>query len=223
MVFQLRSRWRPVKRSPSGVIGSVYAAAQVDSVRGRGQALEAFAQAREQRLAALSHPEPAASPFIAPLEYSNEPDQSLWGETRIAAYRDSTSLHAEAPLAVLTIPAINLEVPIFDGTSETHSEPRHRPNRRHCGRWRRRQRGLGGPPRRLLPRPQRREVGDAIDVESLEGTTRYRITELSIVEPTDVYVLEPTERRHVDACHVLPVLFHRRRTAAVHRQGRGRN
>ena len=185
----------------------VYAAAQVDSVRGRGQALEAFAQAREERIAALSHPEPAASPSLAPLEYSNEPDQSLWGEARITAYRESTSLQREAPLGVLTIPAIRLEVPIFDGTSEIALN-------RGIGRIEGTadvgaagNLGLAGHRDGFFRGLKDVQLGDAIDVESLDGTTRYRITELSIVEPTDVYVLAPTDSATLTLVTCYPFYF----------------
>jgi sortase A len=50
-------------------------------------------------------------------------------------------------------------------------------------------------------------VGDAIDLESLSGTTRYRITELSIVEPTDVYVLAPTDTATLTLVTCYPFYF----------------
>jgi sortase A len=37
------------------------------------------------------------------------------------------------------------------------------------------------------------EVGEPVELESLSGVERYTITELFIVEPPDVWVLEPTE------------------------------
>ena len=46
-----------------------------------------------------------------------------------------------------------------------------------------------------------------IDVESLDGTTRYRITELSIVEPTDVHVLAPTDAATLTLVTCYPFYF----------------
>jgi sortase A len=185
----------------------VYAAAQVDSVRGREQALEAFAQARSERVVALAYPELAASPSRTPLEYSNEPDQSLWGEARITAYRDSTSLHREAPLGVLTIPAIKLEVPIFDGTSEIalNRGLGRIEGTAHVGATG--NLGLAGHRDGFFRGLKDVQIGDAIDVESLAGTTRYRITELSIVEPTDVYVLAPTDAATLTLVTCYPFYF----------------
>ena len=184
----------------------VYAAAQVDSIRGRDRALEDFAQARAERVAAAVEHPVAADPSHQPLEYSSEPDQSLWGTGRIAAYRD-TSLGREAAVGVLRIPAIKLEAPIFDGTAEPALN-----------------RGIGkiegtadvGAAGNLGLAAHRDgffrglkdvQVGDAIDVESLEGTVHYRITELAIVEPTDVHVLDPTETATLTLVTCYPFYF----------------
>jgi sortase A len=51
------------------------------------------------------------------------------------------------------------------------------------------------------------QVGDAIDVESLEGTMHYRITELAIVEPTDVHVLAPTDTATLTLVTCYPFYF----------------
>ncbi len=184
----------------------VYAAAQADAARGREQALEAFAQARSEHAAAASL-SPLVSEVAAPLEHPGDPDQSLWGATRIAAYQESLGQHREPPLGVLTIPSVELEAPIFDGTSELALN-----------------RGIGhiegtavlGVPGNLGLAGHRDgyfrvlkdvQVGEAIDVESLDGTTRYRITELKIVEPTDVYVLEPTDTATLTLVTCYPFYF----------------
>jgi sortase A len=185
----------------------VFAAAQVDATRGREQALEAFEQARSERAAATAEPQSAARASPAALDYTNDPDQSLWGTTRIVAYRESLSVHRDTPLGVITIPSVKLEAPIFDGTSEVTLN-------RGVGRIE----GTAGPDSlgnlglaghrdgffRVLKDVR---VGDAINVESLDGTTRYRITELLIVEPTDVYVLAPTDAATLTLVTCYPFYF----------------
>ena len=182
----------------------VYAAAQVDARQGHEQGLEAFAQARaELAAAAVSPPAPAA----LPLEQASDPDRSLWGERRIAAYRDSLRLHHDAPLGVLKIPSIHLEAPIFDSTSELTLN-------RGIGRIE----GtavVGGAGNLGLAahrdgffRPLKDvHVGDTIGVESLRGTTLYRITELMVVEPTDVQVLAPTNTATLTLVTCYPFYF----------------
>ena len=167
----------------------VYAAAQVDAVRGRDQALEAFARARSELTVAAATPDASRA---ASLEYSHAPDQSLWGQSRIAAYRESSNAAHDAPLGVLTIPSVRLEAPIFEGTSELALN-------RGVGRIEGTASldttgnvGLAAHRDGFFRALKDVKVGDAIGVESLAGTTRYRITELFVVEPSDVYVLEPT-------------------------------
>jgi len=188
----------------------VFAAAQVDGTRGREQALEAFAQARSERTAAVSAPLSAgnatnASPTA--LDYSNDPDQSLWGKTRIAAYRESLSVHRDAPLGVITIPAVKLEVPIFDGTSEITLNRGIGRIEGTAGLDSAGNLGLAGHRDGFFRVLKDVKVGDTINVESLDGTTRYRITELLIVEPTDVYVLAPTATATVTLVTCYPFYF----------------
>jgi sortase A len=93
-------------------------------------------------------------------------------------------------LAVLRVPGVNLEVPVHAGTAESVLS-----------------RGAGliegtaapGSPgnvgiaahRDSFFRPlERVAIGDLIELDTLERTILYRITELSVVEPTDVHVLD---------------------------------
>jgi sortase A len=183
---------------------AVYAAAQVDAARSRAEALAAFSVARAEQAAATA--EPAASTSRASLEYS-DPDQSLWAKARVAAYRDSTPLVRNAPLAVLTIPAVELEAPIFEGTGELTLN-------RGIGRidgtaeiGAAGNLGLAGHRDGYFRVLKDVHVGDAIDVESLSGMTRYRVTELEIVEPTDVHVLAPTETATLTLVTCYPFYF----------------
>jgi sortase A len=45
-------------------------------------------------------------------------DFALWNPKRIAAYKASLSSRTDMPLAILRIPKINLEVPVFDDTDD---------------------------------------------------------------------------------------------------------
>jgi sortase A len=45
-------------------------------------------------------------------------DLSLWSPKRVQAFKDSLAEHTGAPIAVLSIPKIHLEVPVFDGTED---------------------------------------------------------------------------------------------------------
>jgi sortase A len=45
-------------------------------------------------------------------------DSRLWSAKRIEAYKQSRAAASDAPIAVLAIPRISLEVPVFEGTDE---------------------------------------------------------------------------------------------------------
>jgi len=45
-------------------------------------------------------------------------DFTLWSPQRIAAYKDSLTAKRDLPLAILRIPKINLEVPVFNDTDD---------------------------------------------------------------------------------------------------------
>jgi sortase A len=184
----------------------VYAAAQVDAARTRAHALEAFAEARGDQ-AVVSESASSATPSSAPLEYSNDPDQALWSGPRIAAYRASANLARDVPLGVLAIPSVKLEAPIFEGTGELTLN-------RGIGRIEGTadvdaagNLGLAGHRDGYFRVLKDVHVGDIIDVQSLARTTRYRVTEVSIVEPTDVHVLAPTDASTLTLVTCYPFYF----------------
>jgi sortase A len=183
----------------------VFAVAQVDAMRGRSEALEAFAQARSEQAAAATE----ETDLVAAdeLEYPVDPDQSLWGNGRIAAYRASLAGRGETPLGVLTISAVELVAPIFDGTDE-------RTLNRGIGRIEGTadigaagNLGLAAHRDGFFRVLKDVKVGDAISVETLHGTTHYRITELLVVDPTDVYVLAPTDTATLTLVTCYPFYF----------------
>ena len=98
------------------------------------------------------------------------------------------------PLAVLRIPKINLEVPVFNDTDDLTLD-------RGVGRI------LGtaqvGGPGNLGIAGHRDgffrglkdiEIGDTIELQRPGGTDRYRVSQLQIVAPTDVYVLNASSK-----------------------------
>ena len=170
-----------------------FGAVRLQSTVGSMQALEAFAVAEAQAAAgnAALVADAAAAPSSVDLTGLGEPDQSLWGKTRIAAYR-ALAPATEPPLGVLSIPDLKLTVPIFSGTDDVtldrgagHIEGTA--DLTSAGNL-----GLAGHRDGFFRPLKDIEMGDLIEVRSLEGTTRYRVSELLIVEPEDVYVLDPT-------------------------------
>jgi len=108
---------------------------------------------------------------------------------------------------VLEIPSLKLTVPIFVGTSELQLN-----------------RGVGWIEGTAMPGDEGNvglaghrdgyfrglkdlKVGDTIEVESIGRTLRYRVTQLKIVEPTDVSVLDPTDEPSVTLVTCYPFYY----------------
>ena len=119
-------------------------------------------------------------------------DFSFWGEQRVKAYGRNIGKHSGTPLAVLRIPKISLEAPLFDGTDDltlNHavgriagtSRPDERGNIGIAGHRDGFFRGLKGV-----------RVGDVIELKTLKGTTSYMVDQIQIVSPRQVEVLRPT-------------------------------
>jgi len=189
-----------------------YVVARVDALVGRARALDAFEQtiaaadddvANERTAVAQTNvPEPAAV-----LPDPDAPDQTLWGKTRIAAYRAGLATGGAPPLGVLGIPKLGLRVPVFEGTDELSLN-------RGVGRIAGTATigaagnvGIAGHRDGFFRGLKDIERGDVIEVQSVDGAARYRVTELLIVDPDDVYVLDPTDRATLTLVTCYPFYF----------------
>jgi len=120
-------------------------------------------------------------------------DQLNWSEQRIADYQEALQQDAGETLAVLRIPSRNIEVPVFDSTNETALN-----------------RGSGHVTGTSLPGDRGNvaiaahrdgffrslediEIGDEIELTTLEGQQIFRVSKLDVVDPLNVGVLNPTE------------------------------
>jgi sortase A len=119
-------------------------------------------------------------------------DFTVWNPKRVIAYNDSLSAKTDLPLAILRIPKINLEVPVFNDTDDLTLN-----------------RGVG----RILGTAQIGQLGnlgiaghrdgffrglkdtgrdDIVELIRPGRTDQYVITQVHIVNPDDVSVLAPT-------------------------------
>jgi len=131
------------------------------------------------------------SPAVDPAVGSRV-DVQLWAKNRIAAYTQSLAQLSRKPIAVLRIPSVNLQAPIFDGTDELTLN-----------------RGVGriqgtapiGQPGNLGIAGHRdgffRALKDVREKDTIvldEGgkTEEYVVKQIQVVKPEDTYVLAPT-------------------------------
>jgi sortase A len=192
---------------------AAYGATRLYATLGSSLALEAFAEAKAQSQptptlppAAVSEPTSASRSLLLPSEVAT-PDQALWGKSRVAAYTASLNAVLSPATGVLTIPRIDLTVPIFEGTSELVLN-------RGVGRIEgtaalgtRGNVGIAGHRDGFFRGLKDIGVGDTLELQWLDGAMRFRISELLVVEPTDVYVLDPTDEPTLTLVTCYPFYF----------------
>lgn len=118
-------------------------------------------------------------------------DFRLWSPNRVTAYQESLTEKKDLPLALLRIPSINLEVPIFDGTDELTLN-------RGIGRIEGSARigdngnvGLAGHRDGFFRGLKDIQLGEPIELVSLDRTDQYVVAQTQIVTPEDTQVLAP--------------------------------
>jgi sortase A len=119
-------------------------------------------------------------------------DFTLWDNKRIAAYKQSLVQKRDLPLAILRIPSIHLEVPIFDGTDELTL---NRGVGRIEGTAQIRQAGnmgIAGHRDGFFRGLKDIQPGDPIELVLSDKTEKYVVDRAQVVTPDDVQVLAPT-------------------------------
>jgi sortase A len=135
------------------------------------------------------------------------PDQRLWSEKRVRAWRDTLYRPGSPPLAVLRIPRIGIEVAVLEGTDDWtlnravgHIEETAKPGA--AGNI-----GIAGHRDGFFRPLQDVRIGDRLEVQTLDGMHVYRIARTWIVEPDDVSVLDPTSTPSVTLVTCYPFYF----------------
>jgi sortase A len=143
---------------------------------------------------------------------SAQPDNSkvnfaLWSEKRVRAYKDALAMHLEAPIAVLSIPSVGIEVPVFEGTDGVTMN-------RGAGRIE----GTAGPgePGNIgiaahrdgfFRRLKDIHVGDHVELSTSGENYVYAVGEILIVDPADVSVLRPQPQPSLTLVTCYPFYF----------------
>jgi sortase A len=136
-----------------------------------------------------------------------EPDFSDWSEKRITEYRDSLAASSDLPLAVLSIDALKIKVPVYDGANDLNL---NRGVARIKGTARIGENsnlGIAGHRDGFFRGLQNISVGDRVSLDTLSGQTQYRVTRIQIVYPDDVFVLDPTNSRTLTLVTCYPFYF----------------
>jgi sortase A len=170
--------------------------------------LERFETAKRATAAAPAPPSAAIPPSPVPtLREARPPDYALWSKERVKAYEESLTEAASAPLGILRIPKIGLEVAVLEGTDDFtlnravgHIEDTARPG--EAGNV-----GIAGHRDGYFRGLKEIARGDTMELETLSGVDSYRITDIWIVKPEDVQVLDPTPQPSVTLVACYPFYF----------------
>ena len=134
-------------------------------------------------------------------------DFSLWSPQRIREYKESISNKADLPLAVLRIPKLRLEVPVFDGTDDLTL---NRGAGRIIGTARLGEpgnTGIAGHRDGFFRGLKDIAAGDKLDLVLLGRTEQYTVTAIQITTPEDVSVLGPTDTPSLTLVTCYPFYF----------------
>ena len=177
------------------VLAGIYGAARIESRQASRAALKKFAAIHAPVADATSTGVDAERPSITDEDLDRqinlpEVDFTLWGERRILSYQQNGE--RGIPLAVLRIPKIHLEAPLFDGTDEVtlnHAVGRIAGTAKvgEPGNL-----GIAGHRDSFFRGLKNVGVGDTIELETLNGTSRYIVENIRVVLPRQVEVLRPT-------------------------------
>jgi len=135
------------------------------------------------------------------------PDFSLWSEKRVKEYQESLASHFSPAIGILRIPKISVEVPVLEGTDDLilnrgvghvngTAYPGENGNVAIAGHRDGFFRGLKDV-----------VVGDKIELITLQQTETYVIDRITIVERTDVSVLQPRSHSSLTLITCYPFYF----------------
>jgi sortase A len=140
----------------------------------------------------LTSPPPPSPPPPRELTWSGKVDTTLWSSGRVKAYKAALQEQTPPVLAILRIPRLELEVPVYDGTTDAvldlaagRIEDTALP-------------GKGGNVGIAAHRDgffrilKDLKEGDALVLDTPVATEQYRVEWIRITTPDDVSVIDPT-------------------------------
>jgi sortase A len=181
------------------VLLASYATVRIHGGMMQRQALQSFDEAR----LAVQQASTAGIGNVA----DPEVDFSLWSEGRIKAYKATFEQADRAPVAVLRIPEIRLEVAVLDGTDDFTLNRGVGPIAGTSRPGEAGNVGIAGHRDGFFRGLKDIAVGDLIELELLSGTEFYAVTEISIVDPDQTEVLQPTAEPSITLVTCYPFYF----------------
>ena len=147
------------------------------------------------------------SPIANYEEHGRSADFSLWAGKRVRAYKQALAIRIGAPLAVLSVPRLRLEVPVFEGTDELTL---NRGAGRIVGTARPGERGnIGIAAHRDGFFRSLKDVrpGDRVELSQLAHKSVYTVDNIAVVDPGNVTVLHARPQSSLTLVTCYPFYF----------------
>jgi sortase A len=135
------------------------------------------------------------------------PDQSLWSPKRVSSYRAALTLPADPPVAILTVPALKLEVPVYDRATELTLnrgaaliDGMRLPDQGGNA-------GIAGHRDGYFRVLKDVREGDLIEVRTRLKIHRYRVAAIQIVDQADRHLLRDTDEPSVTLVTCYPFYY----------------
>lgn len=175
-------------------------------VRGWGD-YQSWSDIRAFEAAVAAEPAPATGSEKGGTKYAPEPDYTLWSQKRITDYHEGATQRNDPPLAVISIDRLDLKVPVYDGTDEVNLN-------RGTGRIKGTawidspgNLGIAGHRDGFFRVLKDIELGDSIEMLTHKGNSEFVVSSITIVDPTDVSVLAPTDHSSITLVTCYPFYF----------------
>ena len=176
------------------VLGTLSSCGHRDDAPAAGSQVAANTAATETPPARTPSPPP---PPPRELTWSGKVDMSLWSQIRVRTYNAALKNAPLPTLAILRIPRLKLEVPVYDGTTDPVLD---------LAAGRIEQTALPGTPGNVGIAAHRDgffrvlkdiKEGDALELDTPVALELYRVEWIRITTPNDVSVIDPTPGRAV--------------------------
>jgi sortase A len=131
----------------------------------------------------------------------------LWSSKRIAAYEESLAQKEDRPIAILRVPKITLEAPVFNDTEElTLNRGVGRiQGTAHVGETG--NLGIAGHRDGFFRGLKDIGPGDIVELETSQKKEHYVVEKVQIVSPEDVQVLQPTREPSLTLVTCFPFYY----------------
>ena len=191
---------------------AVFFALRFDGEQQREAGIQAFHES-VRSASAPSAAQPGRTSLIEPTaDHGLEapvaaPNLELWAEKRIREYHESLQVEAGPPLAVMTIARLDIQVPVYDGADDFNLN-------RGVGRIKGTARvggdgnlGIAGHRDGFFRGLKDIALGDGIELLTANGTEAYSVSSIEVVDPDDVSVLAPSEKKSITLVTCYPFYY----------------